>query len=707
LLSFAVTALICDAVAAGRVALVIGNSDYEHTADLLNPENDASDLAAVLKRLDFKVTKVSNQSYDSMRRNLRAFARAASASDIALVFFAGHGLEVNKHNYLIPTDAELRSDGDIEYEALPLDLIINSVNGARHLGLVLVDACRNNPFAASMSRVSTTRSIGRGLARVEPAAGTLVSYAAKEGTVADDGDGRNSPYTAALVSLLDKPGLEINFLFRKVRDSVLESTNGRQEPFTYGSLPGRKIFLKPVATKPAATAPAETPLRQGYSAEREDLFWRGVERSDDPNMFEAYLERYPEGYYAPIARFRLAKLRAMSPAPQEPVTEEPVQQQVETPDAAPEEADSSQPEPLELATTEPRSDETVPVEAASSEPEAMEVASSDYEPYVNDEDTVAKCNELAADPDDATRLFGIGVKLRFLKQQARPAISACQSAVSTDPTDVGLEYQLGRAVFAGGEDYSKALNLVLNAADKGHTAAMVLLGWMYGNGEGVVRDEAAAVRWLRRAADRGDPNGIAELGAAYHIGSGVRRDYKEAMRLFREAAEKGNAKAMAGLSSIYLGGLGVRADHAEALRWASRAAEHGVGMGMALVGNAYAYGLGVRKDLSEAVRWYRRAANEGGERSVCAMATVNALGNDMVFGAFTTTEAVDLTVSALKMPSCTHLVSRLIGRINAKSSSFQSELQRALREEGVYTGPIDGTFGRASKRAIRELANRT
>lgn len=292
------------AKAAERVALVIGNADYAHTASLPNPRNDAADVAAVLKRLGFEVTAADDLGFDGMRRVLRSFARDASGAQLALIFYAGHGMEVNKQNYLVPVDARLETDRDIEYEAVALDLLTNAVSGAKELGLVMLDACRNNPFMASMKTTSSSRSVGRGLARIEPGAGTLVSYAAKEGTIADDGDGRNSPYTKALLELLEEPRLEINFLFRKVRDSVVKATRGRQEPYTYGSLPGRQIFLVPEAPSVSVdpTAPAAP-------VDREALFWDSVKDSVEPAAIESYLERYPSGEFAKLARVRLERLR--------------------------------------------------------------------------------------------------------------------------------------------------------------------------------------------------------------------------------------------------------------------------------------------------------------------------------------------------------------------------------------------------------------
>ena len=208
--------------AESRVALVIGNSIYEKAPKLANPGNDSADIAASLTRLGFKVQLHSNLDFQRMNQALRDFARASRNSEMAVVYYAGHGIEVDKKNWLIPTDAQLASDAEIEFETVSLDLLSQAVSGATVLRLVMVDACRENPFARQMNRQNATRSIGRGLARVEdPGPGTLVVFAAAEGQLAEDGTGRNSPFATALLAQIEKPGNEVGSLFRKVRDDVM------------------------------------------------------------------------------------------------------------------------------------------------------------------------------------------------------------------------------------------------------------------------------------------------------------------------------------------------------------------------------------------------------------------------------------------------------------------------------------------------------
>jgi hypothetical protein len=232
---------------ADRVALVVGNSEYERVQRLSNPVNDAKDVGASLERIGFEVTTLLNANRSELNQSLSEFARKARGSEMAVVYFAGHGMEIDNSNYLLPVDADIRDPLDVAFEGVEMSQFLRVVDGAETLKLVLLDACRDNPFLTMAS--NGTRSLRRGLARVEPPGGVLVGYAARGGTVAYDGDGRNSPYASALIQNLETPGLEIGKLFRLIRDRVFSETEGKQEPFTYGSLPAKDIYL--VAAEPS------------------------------------------------------------------------------------------------------------------------------------------------------------------------------------------------------------------------------------------------------------------------------------------------------------------------------------------------------------------------------------------------------------------------------------------------------------------------
>ena len=241
-----------------RVALVIGNSAYKNVPTLVNPQKDAEAIAASLRNIGFEsVTLANDATREKIIDSLRAFADEAEKADWAMVYYAGHGMEVGGVNYLVPIDAKLAVDRDIQFEAVPLDQVLAAVDTARKLKLVVLDACRDNPFSPRKTEVPASaaaatptggakiasRSIGRGLAEVKASGGTLVVFAAKNGQVALDGDGGNSPFAVAVLQRVATPGVEINKLFRLVRDDVMEATAGRQEPYTYGSLPGKEDFF--------------------------------------------------------------------------------------------------------------------------------------------------------------------------------------------------------------------------------------------------------------------------------------------------------------------------------------------------------------------------------------------------------------------------------------------------------------------------------
>jgi tetratricopeptide (TPR) repeat protein len=231
-----------------RVALVIGNSKYENVSPLLNPIRDAKAVAAALRRVGFSdVILHHDLDLRTLHGALIEFADKTLGADWAVIYYSGHGIEVEGVNYVIPIDAKLIRDQHVKLEAVSLEALLDSVSAARKFKLVMLDACRDNPFLGKILRSAGTKSIGRGLASIEPVGGVLVAYAARHGHVAIDAiDGSgNSPFASALVRYLEEPHLEVSLLFRKVRDAVLLDTANAQEPFTYGSLPSEAFYFRP------------------------------------------------------------------------------------------------------------------------------------------------------------------------------------------------------------------------------------------------------------------------------------------------------------------------------------------------------------------------------------------------------------------------------------------------------------------------------
>lgn len=297
------------AFAGKRVALVLANSAYQHAPSLTNPVNDGAVMAKTLKDAGFDVVDSRHDltALDT-RRVLRDFADSTRDADIAVVYYAGHGIEVEGSNYLIPVDAKLERDTDVYDEALSLDRVLVAVEPAKQLRLVILDACRDNPFGRTMKRTLASRGIGRGLAQVEPtSSNTLIAYSAKAGFTAQDGDGANSPFTIALSKHLTTPGLDVRRAFGFVRDDVLKSTGNKQEPFVYGSLGGEDVPLVPVKATPvtaAAPAPAANPqadMRRDYEL--------ALQVGNKP-AWEAFLAQHPDGFYANLAKLQLDKIQA-------------------------------------------------------------------------------------------------------------------------------------------------------------------------------------------------------------------------------------------------------------------------------------------------------------------------------------------------------------------------------------------------------------
>ncbi|TQF33387.1 caspase family protein [Bradyrhizobium sp. UNPA324] len=323
ILFFVAALIICHpAWAANRVALVIGNSAYKNAALLANPANDAAIVEETLKKAGFDVvqTRTDLQAAE-MRRALRDFADTARDADVAVVYYAGHGIELEGTNYLIPTDATLERDTDVYDEAFSLERVLLAIEPARQLRLVILDACRNNPFADKMKRTVGSRAVSRGLARIEPAtSNTLVAFAAKAGSTASDGGSKNSPYASALVKYIATPGMDLRRVFGFVRDDVMKATGNKQEPYVYGTLGGDDVPLVPApakeASKEAAAAtpqpappplPATPPVSARAEIRQDYELALQIGNKDALNYF---LAQYPDGYYANLAKLQLAKIDA-------------------------------------------------------------------------------------------------------------------------------------------------------------------------------------------------------------------------------------------------------------------------------------------------------------------------------------------------------------------------------------------------------------
>ena len=513
-LAFVVLAAPTVVFADGRVALVVGNSTYANIGRLPNPENDAADVSAALRRLGFEVTTEFDADRVELTEALRAFTRQSAGADVSLVFYAGHGIEMDGVNYLVPVDARLERDVDVRYETVTLEDLLASTLGAS-LRLVILDACRNNPLARSMQRTVARRSVSGGsfgdLNERLLGDETLVAYAAAAGTTAADGRGRNSPYTAALLAHLEQP-LEIGLLFRRVRAQVLSSTNGQQRSHEYQSLVGEH-YLGGV---PAVTAvPVAAPAIDAVPLDAPNV---GVAQLDIPQLrlqaeqgdarAQTELgERYEDGrgveqnHEVAVSWFRRAAEQGHA------------------------RGQGNLGELYYAGRGVPRDDEAA-----------------------------RTWFRLAAAQGDARGQNGLGVLHstgRGLPQDAAEGVRwyrrAAEQGYAVAQNNLGVMYRDGRGV---ARNYEEAVAWFRRSAAQGNLRGQNNLGSMYATGRGVSRDDSEAVRWYRPAAGQGHATAQYNLGVMYENGHGVRRDRVEAVRWYRMAAEQGYANAQKALDRL-------------------------------------------------------------------------------------------------------------------------------------------------------------
>jgi hypothetical protein len=289
-----------------RVAFVVGNSAYRNVAPLPNPAVDAKSMAKLLRNVGFDVVEGANLTRDKMTEKLLEFGNKTAGAEVALFFYAGHGIAVNGTNYLLPVDADLKSEMDVKLgAAINVDLTLEQTMADAKVKLVFLDACRDNPFAARIRSAKATRSVSvaSGLAEMKSGEGTLIAFATGPGQTALDGEaGTNSPFTRALLANIATPNVEIQQAMTKVRAQVNEETNKNQLPWGHTNLIGT-VYLNPVAG--AANAPAEAPntpsVASGPTSEVELEFWRSIKDSNKPEELNAYLTNYPNGQFKSLA----------------------------------------------------------------------------------------------------------------------------------------------------------------------------------------------------------------------------------------------------------------------------------------------------------------------------------------------------------------------------------------------------------------------
>jgi peptidoglycan hydrolase-like protein with peptidoglycan-binding domain len=309
------------AEAGKRVALVLGNGAYSHAPGLPNPPRDAEAMAAALDRLGFDVELGVDLDLAGMRRAVLSYARKLDGAEVALFYYAGHGMQVAGQNYLLPVEAEISSEVDLDFAAIPARLILAQMERWPATKIVILDACRDNPFATALSRsmgpVRASTALSRGLAQIEASGGTLLAYATDPGDVAADGEGDNSPFTEALLKHVETPGVEIHTMLARVRADVFKATRQRQRPWTESSLIGEFFLASPTSETlpvtsamlgPPTPAPPAPPSAGLDPRQIELAVWDAAQTGGTAEDYREYLRQYPDGIFATLARNRLAAL---------------------------------------------------------------------------------------------------------------------------------------------------------------------------------------------------------------------------------------------------------------------------------------------------------------------------------------------------------------------------------------------------------------
>jgi uncharacterized caspase-like protein len=300
-----------------RVALVIGVSAYEHAPALANTLYDAVDVSSSLQSMGFEVIESYDPDFAAMQRSLRDFSRRLDGAKVGLVYYAGHGVQVDGRNYLLPRDAELTDDGSVQAEAVDVSQILTALSSQPRTSLVFLDACRNNPLAANLARrqgAARALAVSQGLAQIgATAANTLIAYSTQPGAVASDGAGRNSPFTSAFLRHVGAPGLEVGEMMRRVRASVLASTNGVHVPWDNSSLTGSFAFVPGVPGRAPPPATWTPPHADPTPRQLDIALWNDV-KAGSAEEVQSYLRRYPQGIFADTARARVAALQRAATA---------------------------------------------------------------------------------------------------------------------------------------------------------------------------------------------------------------------------------------------------------------------------------------------------------------------------------------------------------------------------------------------------------
>ena len=579
--------LVQSAVAAVRVALIVGVSAYEKVPVLANPAKDARLVQQTLQKLGFTVTVLTNPNRVQLLEGLGSFEEVAKGADAAVVYFAGHGAMIDGVNYLLPKDALSSSKTALTGTAVESARLGASLAGAKYMRLVILDACRNNPVAA--------RSLGgntRGLVRETSAsaAPVVTLMAAGPGEVAQDGAAANSPFATALAQGMTRPGMTVGELPSYVQAEVARITENEQTPDLQGIWPDVHWTFDPNGPPKQTVAAAGGDLTK-IRWEKDQVFWQTIKDSDDPADFKAYMDAQDRGEITGSFR-RLAqnRIRTMEKAG-------PGSFQVATRSAAPGQ------------------------DLVGSAREAF--GRGDYR-------AAARDWAAAAGQGNGAAMYNLGVMSLTGRGAPKDVAGAAKwFKASAEAGHAGGMVNWGLCRLNGfgtAKDEASGFQWIQKAADKGSPNALGMLAEAYYRGRGVPTDPRQGAAYLQKAVDAGDGPSIAQLADAYERGDGVAVDPRRAVSLYQRAAVSGDPEAMVRLGYAYEDGTAVRRDDVQAATWYQRAAELGNTEGMSSLAVMLETGAGLAQDYPRAADYYHQAAAVGDARGYLGLGSLTARG---------------------------------------------------------------------------------
>lgn len=689
-----------------RVALVIGNSAYAF-GRLPNPVNDANLMEKTLREAGFSVTKLLNADLTTMKRAMVEFGRALRGTDrVGLFYYAGHGVQVDGQNYLIPIGANISDEADVPIESVAAaDFLKTMERSSSRVNIAIFDACRNNPFA------STSRSAARGLAGIDAPRGTIIAYATAPGEVAlDGGSGANgnSPYTTALARAMATPGITIEETFKRTRRDVLAATGQRQIPWESSSLTGDFYF------RPGPTAAGDNSDNgaAAFSATPEDQrlveakAYEAIKDSRSETELKAFLTRFPEGLFAEVVKLQLARLggaATTSTSDRETAADSALDPDDTSADGryrlalALETGDGGTRDPAAAA-------RYYRAAAAAGHAGAMAALGSlaeRGEGMPQDPGEAARWYRQAADKGDSRGMISLAMLYEAGRGVAKDEVEAgrlyrraAQLGSPKALTNLALMLREGRGMV---RDDNEAVRLLRQAAALGYPNAMHGLAEMYASGRGVERDKAEAARWYGRAAELKHAPSQTALAGLLEFGDGVPKDLDRAIALYRDAAASGDAQALTSLAYLYEQGKGLARDEAEAARLYRQAADRGDARAQHNLAAMYHDGRGVPQDYAEAARLYEAAATQRYPAALRGLAVLYDEGRGV---ARDPDKAADYLLQAFGLG---HKATReeLLRRAEGWSEATRKAIQLRLRHAGVYRGRADGRFGESTLVALR------